>query len=155
MMSDVSTFRLHLLRATYLLIVVGLGIVIWPGVVHHTDAWALKYGDESSLLAGVQLMALLGLRHPLKMLPLLLFELTWKSIWLVAIALPLWSAHEVDAATWETIKACLMGVVIFPLTIPWPYVVANFIKAPGDRWKPRVRAQQVRHDGGPSTSAAG
>lgn len=155
MMSDVSTFRLYLLRATYLLIVVGLGIVIWPGVIHHTDTWALKYGDESSLLAGVQLMAVLGLRYPLKMLPLLLFELTWKSVWLVAIALPLWSAHEVDAATWETIKACLMGVVIFPLTIPWPYVMANFIKAPGDRWRSRVRVPQVQRDEGPSMSATG
>ena len=29
-MHDVSTFRLYILRATYLLIVVGLGLTIWP-----------------------------------------------------------------------------------------------------------------------------
>jgi hypothetical protein len=98
-MSDVSTFRLYLLRATYLLMVVGLGLVIWPGVIHHTNAWALKNGDVSSLLAGVSAMAILGLRYPMKMLPLLLFELTWKSIWLIAIALPLWSADQIDADT--------------------------------------------------------
>jgi hypothetical protein len=138
-MSDVSTFRLYVLRATYLLIVVGLGCVIWPGIIHHSSGWALKYGDESSLLAGVSVLALLGLRYPLKMLPLLLFELTWKSIWLLAIALPLWSAGQADAATWETINACVMGVVIFPLAIPWPYVWANFVKARGDRWKTLAR----------------
>ena len=33
-MHDVSTFRLYLLRATYLLIVVGVGFPIWPGILH-------------------------------------------------------------------------------------------------------------------------
>src|SRR5437867_1945536 len=33
-MQEVSTFRLYLLRATYLLIVVGLGVEIWPGILH-------------------------------------------------------------------------------------------------------------------------
>ena len=31
-MSEVSTFRLYLLRAMYLLIAVGLAIMIWPGL---------------------------------------------------------------------------------------------------------------------------
>ena len=134
-MTGVSTFRLYLLRATYLLIVVGLGFVIWPGVVHHTSAWAVRYGDTSALLAGVSALALLGIRYPLKMLPLLLFELTWKSIWLIAIALPLWRASQLSPETLESIKACGMGLVIFPIVIPWPYVFAQFMKQPGDRWR--------------------
>ena len=56
-MSEVSTFRLYLLRATYLLIVVGLGFVIWPGIIHHTNAWALRYGVQASLLAAVSALA--------------------------------------------------------------------------------------------------
>jgi hypothetical protein len=40
-MSEVSTFRLYLLRATYLLIFVGLGSEIWPGIIHHAKAWDL------------------------------------------------------------------------------------------------------------------
>ena len=134
-MSEVSTFRLYLLRATYLLIVVGLGFVIWPGIIHHTSAWALRYGDASSLLAAVSALAVLGIRYPLKMLPLLLFELTWKSIWLIGIALPLWRANQIDPETWESIIACGMGLVIFPIVIPWPYVLENFVKKPGDRWR--------------------
>jgi hypothetical protein len=34
--------------------------------------------------------------------PILLFEIVWKSIWLIAVALPLWSANQIDAGTWET-----------------------------------------------------
>jgi hypothetical protein len=33
----------------------------------------------------------------------------------------------------ETVKACLMAVVI-PFIIPWHYVLANYVKKPGDRW---------------------
>ncbi len=134
-MPEVSTFRLYLLRATYLLISVGLGLMIWPRLIHHTSDWALKNGDEVGLLAGLQVLALLGIRYPLKMLPLLLFELTWKSIWLVAIALPLWRAHQIDPVTAESIKACGMGVVICLVAIPWHYVLTKFVREPADRWK--------------------
>ena len=134
-MTGVSTFRLYLLRAVYLLIVVGLGGQIWPGVIHHATGTELMDGVVSSLLAGVSLLAVLGLRYPLQMLPLLLFELAWKSIWLIAFALPLWSAHQLDAGTRETIKACLLGILIFPLGIPWRYVFAHYVAKPGDPWK--------------------
>ncbi len=134
-MSEVSTFRLYLLRAMYLLIVVGLGSEIWPGIIHHAKAWDLMHGVASSLLAAISVLAALGIRYPLQMLPLLLFELLWKAIWLLAIALPLWSANQLDADTMETVKACLMGIVLVPIVIPWPYVLAQYVKKPGDRWK--------------------
>jgi len=44
------------------------------------------------------------------MLPILLFELTWKAIYLIASALPLWSAHQINDATAEDIKAVLMVI---------------------------------------------
>jgi hypothetical protein len=77
----------------------------------------------------------LGIRYPLQMLPMLLFELLWKAIWLLAVALPLWSAHHLDPDTMDTVNACLMGVVLCLIVIPWPYVLANYAKKPGDRWK--------------------
>jgi len=84
-MSEVSTFRLYLLRAAYLFIVVGLGFEIWPGIFHHEKTWTLMHGVACSLLAAVSVLAVLGIRYPLTMLPLLLFELVWKSIWLIAV----------------------------------------------------------------------
>ena len=95
---EVSTFRLYLMRATYLLIAGGLGVEIWPQIISHPVS---MHGATSSLLAGVSLLAVIGLRHPLKMLPLLLFELIWKSIWLIAIAFPLWRANQMDADVWD------------------------------------------------------
>lgn len=135
-MTEVTTFRLYLLRATYLLIAVGLAFMVWPGLIYHTNAWAPKNGDTFGLLAGIQVLAVVGIRYPLKMLPLLLFELTWKSIWLVTIAFPLWRADQIDPGTFESIQACAMGVVICAIAIPWPYVLAHFVREPGDRWVP-------------------
>ena len=93
-MREVSTFRLHLLRGTYLLVAVGLGVQIWPGILHGSPHVEHMRGVVRSLLGAVSLLAVVGLRYPLKMLPLLLFELMWKSIWVVAIGLPCGSATD-------------------------------------------------------------
>ncbi|MFI5091689.1 MAG: hypothetical protein ACHP7P_16750 [Terriglobales bacterium] len=134
-MSEVSTFRLYLMRATYLLVFVGLGITIWPGIIHHAVVGDPPPRIASSLLGAVCILAALGIRYPLQMLPLLLFDLLWKSIWLLAVALPLWAAHRMDADAWDTAQACLLGWAIFPIAIPWPYVLANYVKKVGDRWR--------------------
>jgi hypothetical protein len=132
--ADVPAFRLYALRAGYLLLVVGLGSEIWPAMLHHTKPWDLMHGVANSMLAAISALAVLGIRYPLKMLPLLFFELMWKAVWLIAIALPLWSAGHMDANTASTVQDCLVGVV-FLIVIPWSYVVANYGKRPGDRWR--------------------
>jgi hypothetical protein len=138
-MPVVSTFRLYVLRAAYLLIAVGLGLMVWPRLFAHTTEWALKYGDTFALLAGVQVLAMLGIRYPLKMIPLLLFELVWKAIWLTSIAWPLWRAGQIDPGTAESITACVMGVIVSIIAIPWPYFIATYIRAPADRWTPSAK----------------
>jgi len=133
-MNEVSILRLYLLRALYLLITVGLSFTIWPQILNHPTPWSLWHGVGCSLLAAVSVLAALGIRYPLKMLPVLFFELVWKSIWLLAVALPLWKAGKMDAVNLETTQNCLMGIIV-PLVIPWKYVWANYVKMPGDRWK--------------------
>jgi hypothetical protein len=134
-MSEVSLFRLYVLRATYLLLGAGLGSEIWPLIIHHVKHWDLMHGVANSLLAALPPLWLLGIRYPLQMIPLLLFELLWKLIWLIVIALPLWLAHNIDADTSDTIFACQMGIVIVPLALPWPCVFANYVTRRGDRWR--------------------
>ncbi len=137
-MYEVSLLRLYLLRALYLLIVVGLGIVQWPEVINQfiqqENSWELMDGVVACMLTAFSVLSILGLRYPLQMLPLLLWELVWKSIWLIVVALPLWSAGQMDESTWATAYACLM-VVIVPFVIPWRFVFAHYVKKRGDRWR--------------------
>jgi hypothetical protein len=132
-MNEVSLFRLYLLRALYLLVVVGLGMMIWPGVIHRNQPWELMEGVVACMLAAFSLTAALGLRYPLQMLPVLFWELLWKSIWLGVVAFPLWRSGQMDAATRETASNCLM-VVIIPFIIPWRYVFDRYVKKPAERW---------------------
>ncbi len=134
MNGEVSTFRLNLMRGLYLLIAVGLGSIIWPGIIHHAKPWGHMQGVANALFAALSALALVGVRYPLQMLPLLLFELLWKAIWLVAVALPLWSSNQLDPATRQTVTDCLLGIVLCPLVIPWGYVLRNYVKKAGDRW---------------------
>jgi len=71
------------------------------------------------------------------MLPLLLFQLTYKVIWLLAVALPQWS----DFQSVELTKIMLFGLIIDLLVIPWPFVVRNYVNARGDRWKRQSRQE--------------
>ena len=133
-MNEVSLFRLYVLRATYLLIVVGVGAMIWPLLLDSPATAEHFRGVTWCLLSTVALLALLGLRYPLKMLPLLFFELIWKATWVIAIGLPLRSSGQLVGAFSDTWFANVMGLVIFPLAIPWGYVARRYIREPGDRW---------------------
>lgn len=65
----------------YPLIVVGLDITVWPGIISPPPNLSHMDSVVRSVLGAVALLALLGIRYPLKMPLLLFFELIWKCIW--------------------------------------------------------------------------
>ncbi len=69
-MNEVSLFRLYVLRAMYLFIVVGLGFYVWPGALDPNKHWELMQGEVSCMLAAFSLLCLVGLRYPLQILAL-------------------------------------------------------------------------------------
>jgi hypothetical protein len=144
-MSEASTFRLYLLRAMYLFMAVGLAIFELPALLHPENLSRLD-SVVLSVLAAFALLALLGIRYPLKMLPLLFFELLWKSVWVVAFGLPLLLSGGLDPNTTATLTACLVGVVLVPLVTPWGYVLEHYLRAPGARWGKRVTVRPLPSD---------
>ena len=131
---QVSLLRLYCLRGLYLLVLVGLGLNVWPAVFAGDPARDLWLGVMQCMLFGFSALALLGLRHPLRMLPLLLWELAWKATWLATVAYPLWQSGTMDARTTQTAIEVLV-VVIFPFVIPWRYVWRTYVAGPGARWR--------------------
>jgi len=130
--SDVSTFRLYLLRAGYLLIAVGLALMMWSGIVRPPENLPHMNTVVRSVLGAVSLLALLGIRYPLKMLPLLFFELLWKTIWVFAFGLR--AANRLDADMKDTMFNCIFGIVLVLIVVPWGYVFRSYLTAVGDRW---------------------
>ena len=131
MPEEVSTFRLYLMRTLYLLNFVLLGLDVWPRLVTHEGTWDPLHGVAFSFWATLSALSGLGLRYPLRMLPLLLLQLLYKLVWLSAVALPLWSVGRSTSLT----GAMVIGVVLDLIAIPWPYVLANYARKPGDRWR--------------------
>lgn len=133
-MSEVSTFRLYLLRAMYAFMFVGLAITRWPGILNPPPGISNAGTVVGSFLFALSLLAVLGIRYPLKMLPLLFFELLWKVMWVLMWGLPLWFTQQLGPDSQQTLISNLVGVVLVPLVIPWGYVFKQYVKAPGDRW---------------------
>jgi hypothetical protein len=129
---EVSLVRIYVLRATYLLLVIGLGGMIVPEVVSHP---VISRGVIPSLLGAVWVLAFVGLKYPLKMLPLLMFEFAWKSIWMLAYGLPQWYASQLPATFAEDSFTIGVGVILMPLVIPWGYVYRHYVKQSGARWR--------------------
>jgi hypothetical protein len=130
--AGVSLVRLYVLRAIYFLLVVGLGLMIVPALVTHEPT---ARGVIPSLLGGLWLLAFLGLRYPVQMLPLLMFEFAWKAIWMLDFGLPQWLAGQKPPTFADDFFAIMLGVVLMPIVIPWGYVWRHYVKAQGNRWR--------------------
>jgi hypothetical protein len=129
---EVSLVRLYVLRAMYLLLVIGLGGMIVPEIVSHA---LISRGVIASLLGGVWLLAFVGLKYPLQMLPLLMFELVWKAVWMIGYGLPQWSSAQIPPTFAEDFVNIGLGVIVVPLVIPWGYVYRHYVEQPGARWR--------------------
>jgi hypothetical protein len=128
---DVSLVRLYVLRAMYLVLVVGLGAMIVPEIVRHE---LTSRGVIAALLGAVWLLAFLGLKYPVAMLPLLMFELAWKTIWMLAYGLPQWAASRYPPTFAEDSFNIAFGAVLL-FVIPWGYVWRHYVRRPADRWR--------------------
>jgi hypothetical protein len=131
--SQLALWQLNLLRVGYLVMVVGLVVVKWPLLFTH-GPWELAEGTVECMLVAMSVLALMGLRYPLRMLPILLFEVAWKLTWLGVVALPLWSANKLEGATLEQ-TGKILWVVIIIAVIPWRHVLTHYVLARGEAWR--------------------
>lgn len=139
-MSEVSTLRLYLLRGMYAFMFVGLAIVKWPAIFNPPPGLSNTGSVVGSVLLAISLLAVLGIRYPLKMLPLLFFEFLWKAIWVLGWGVPPLLAQQLTPEAQNTLTSCLVGVVLVPVVMPWRYVFEHYVNAPGNRWDRRVSA---------------
>ena len=131
---ELSTRRLNVMRFGYAFMVVGLAIVRWPRLLQDAPSLPVMEGVVTCLLTAMSLLAFLGLRYPARMLPILLFEVTWKVMWIAAIAVPHLVAGDMNAATREVLFSCSFVVVIIAV-IPWGYAWRRYVRTPGDAWR--------------------
>jgi hypothetical protein len=129
------TWRVNVMRLGYLVMAVGLTLRKGPLFVDGTVATLPVYeGVVAALLGTMALLALLGLRYPIQLLPLLVFESVWKLIWLAAVAAPHVMSGDMSTQMSSVLSSVSVVVLILAVT-PWDYVWSRYVRASGDPWR--------------------
>jgi hypothetical protein len=122
----VRRINIYLLRVLYTLMFFMLGQTCWTEIFTHEGPWDPNKAVSWCVWTGFSVVAGLGILHPLKMLPILLLELFYKSLWLLLVAYPLWSAGTLAGSSAEGIANVFFPVFVVFLIIPWGYVFKQY-----------------------------
>jgi hypothetical protein len=76
-------------------------------------------------------LSVLGVRYPIRMLPILLFEVAWKLIWIATVATPHLVAGDMNTATWEVLINCSLLVLMIAV-IPWRCAWRRYVRTLGE-----------------------
>ncbi|WP_420583425.1 hypothetical protein [Reichenbachiella sp.] len=121
-------WRQHIMRVLFLLILVGLGPDHWVAVFSPSQVPDPMSGVTISFYAAFAFLCLLGIRFPLKFIPLLLIQLVYKSAWVIGTYLPAKNAGLLDDNYESWFWSMAPGIVIDLLVIPWGYVYQEYLK---------------------------
>jgi len=97
-MSDDTGIRWGWLKGMYIYTIMlsgglGAGIILIPEVIKAKLSWPVEepaaFGVVGSVYVAFGLASILGLRSPLKFVPVLLMQLFYKSVWFVGVFIPL------------------------------------------------------------------
>ena len=126
-MSKKTNVRWGWLKLMYIYTIVGaggfgLGVVVMPDVMRSTFSWPnqdpIVLGIVGSVYIAFGLLSILGLRSPLKFVPVLLLQLTYKVVWFIGVLLPIFLSGKFQTYA-------LMYMVIFAT-----YIIGDLIAIP-------------------------
>ena len=107
----------------------GLGMVFAPDVFLSVFKFPsqdpIVFGAFGCMLISSGILALFGLRSPLKFVPLLLFQLFYKSIWFVAVLIPFLFVNEIQLYVVVFIVIFASYIIGDLIAIPFSYIFAK------------------------------
>ena len=125
----VATWQINAMRFLFLLIALVMGSTVWRQVLFESADWELWRGTAKSMLAALALLSLWGVRYPMQMLPLMLYEIAWKTVWLTLIAGRAWMAGKWTPEIEGLFFDCIVIVIAY-FIVPWRYVWAKYVVRP-------------------------
>ena len=73
-------------------------------------------------------MSIIGIFHPLKMLPIVMFEILYKLVWLVIVAWPLWVTDQLVGSPAEAMTHAFLWVLLPIVAMPWGYAFRTYVR---------------------------
>ena len=126
----VRPINIYALRLIYFLMFVFVGSDAWSSIIGHRGPWDHVKAVAFCVWASYSTLSVLGLIHPLKMLPIMIFMIGYKVLWLLVVAYPLWRAHALAGSPAEAMTRVFLWVPLPILAVPWKYVVQNYVLWP-------------------------
>lgn len=123
----VRPLNIYALRTLFLLIFLFVGFDSWSALLKHEGAWDPMRAAALSMFASYSLLSILGVFRPLKMLPIMIFMVVYKSIWLLFVAYPLWSAGKLAGSPVEGMARVFMWVPVAIVAVPWKYALDKYV----------------------------
>lgn len=106
----------------------GLGIVLAPDLAKAMFRWPghepIAFGIVGSVYVAFAVLSVLGLRDPLRFAPVLLLQLCYKSVWLIAVVLPLLIKGRFPGYGLLTAVIFATYIIGDLIAIPFPYLLA-------------------------------
>ncbi len=123
----VRRINIYLLRLLYGLMLLFLGIDAWTHILTFKGSWDPVEAAAWCVWASYSALSILGMIHPLKMLPLVLLEISYKVLWLVVVAYPLWSTNQLTGSPAEEMAYAFSWVALAIIAVPWKYAFKSYV----------------------------
>lgn len=123
----VRPINIYGLRTFFLLIFLFVGFDAWSALLGHQGAWDPLRAAALCMFAGYSLLSGIGVFRPLLMLPVMVFMVVYKSIWLAVVAYPLWSDGALAGSSAEPMANIFVWVVVPILFVPWRHFWYKFV----------------------------
>lgn len=126
----VYKINIYLLRLLYVLMLLFLGKDSWTHVLTFKGSWDPEEAAAWCVWASYSALSVLGIIHPLKMLPLVLLEISYKVLWLIIVAYPLWSTNQLIGSPVQEMTYEFLWVALAIAAMPLKYAFKNYILKP-------------------------
>ena len=123
----VRPINIYLLRVLYFLMFIGVGLQNWSLIINHQGPWDHTRAVAFCVWAAYPTLSIFGLLRPLGWLPLVLFMIFYKTLWVFAVAYPLWRAGTLAGSPAEEMAHIFVWSPVIILIVPWIYVFKNYV----------------------------
>lgn len=122
----VRPIQIYVLRTVFALSLIFVAPYSWNEFINHEGSWKPVSAVAYSIWAAYSTMAVLGIIKPLKMLPIMVFMIFYKVIWLTVVAFPLWVSDTLMGSEAEPMTKDFLWVVLPIVAMPWGYFLKMF-----------------------------
>ena len=129
-----TSIRWNWIKGMYIYTIIGAGgyglmILVFPNIIklifNLPDQAETILGITGSVYCAFGLLSILGIRSPLKFLPVLLLQLTYKIVWFIGVIIPLLVSGRISLFALPYVIIFATYIIGDLIAIPFPYVFAK------------------------------